>query len=38
LQVASDCARQLGEHGVVVISGYAPGVDMASHEAASALP
>lgn len=34
LQVAADCARQLSEHNVTVISGYAPGVDMASHESA----
>jgi len=34
LEVAADCATQLSEHGIVVISGYAPGVDMASHEAA----
>jgi DNA processing protein len=36
LQVAADCAKQLSEHGVPVISGYAPGVDMISHEAALA--
>lgn len=36
LDVAADCARQLSEHGVTVISGYAPGVDMASHETALA--
>lgn len=34
LQVAADCATQLSQREVVVISGYAPGVDMASHEAA----
>lgn len=34
--VAADCARQLSEQGVLVVSGYAPGVDMASHEAALA--
>jgi len=34
LEVAADCARQLSEAGVIVVSGYAPGVDMASHEAA----
>jgi DNA processing protein len=34
LQIAADCAAQLSEVGVTVISGYAPGVDMASHEAA----
>jgi DNA processing protein len=36
LQVAADCARQLSKVQVTVISGYAPGVDMASHEAALA--
>jgi DNA processing protein len=36
LQVAADCARQLSKAQVTVISGYAPGVDMASHEAALA--
>lgn len=36
LQVAADCARQLSERQVTVISGYAPGVDMTSHEAALA--
>lgn len=36
LEVAADCARQLSEAGIAVISGYAPGVDMASHEAALA--
>lgn len=34
LTVAADCARQLSEHNLTVISGYASGVDMASHEAA----
>jgi DNA processing protein len=34
LEVAADCARQLSSAGAVVVSGYAPGVDMASHEAA----
>jgi DNA processing protein len=34
LQVAADCANQLSQHQITVISGYAPGVDMASHEAA----
>ena len=34
LTVAADCARQLSERNLTVISGYAPGVDMASHEAA----
>lgn len=36
LEVAADCARQLSKAQVTVISGYAPGVDMASHEAALA--
>ena len=34
LLVAGDCARQLSSQNVTVISGYAPGVDMASHLAA----
>jgi DNA processing protein len=34
LQIAADCASQLAAVGVTVVSGYAPGVDMASHEAA----
>jgi DNA processing protein len=34
IEVASDCATQFSEASVVVISGYAAGVDMASHEAA----
>jgi DNA processing protein len=34
IDIAVDCASQLGEAQVVVISGYAPGVDMASHRAA----
>jgi len=34
ISTAADCSRQLSEQGVVVVSGYAPGVDMASHEAA----
>lgn len=34
LKVAADCAKQLSEHKLTVISGYASGVDMASHEAA----
>ena len=37
LKTTSDCARQLGEAGAVVVSGYAPGVDMAAHEAALAV-
>jgi DNA processing protein len=37
IQTTSDCARQLGEAGAVVVSGYAPGVDMAAHEAALAV-
>jgi DNA processing protein len=36
LDVAADCAKQLSEHGITVISGYAAGVDMRSHEAALA--
>jgi DNA processing protein len=36
LMIAADCATQLSERGIAVISGYAPGVDMASHEAALA--
>lgn len=36
LQIAADCASQLTAAGVTVISGYAAGVDMASHEAALA--
>jgi DNA protecting protein DprA len=36
LKVAADCARQLSEHGINVVSGYASGVDMASHETALA--
>jgi DNA processing protein len=36
LAVAADCATQLSKNRVAVISGYAPGVDMASHEAALA--
>lgn len=35
-QIAADCALQLSAAGVAVVSGYAPGVDMASHEAALA--
>jgi DNA processing protein len=34
LLIAADCATQLSEAGVTVVSGYAPGVDMASHDAA----
>ncbi|MGH7045006.1 MAG: DNA-processing protein DprA [Stellaceae bacterium] len=34
LQIAADCASQLSAAGVTVVSGYAPGVDMASHNAA----
>jgi DNA processing protein len=36
LQIAADCASQLSAAGVTVVSGYASGVDMASHEAALA--
>ncbi|HTT79929.1 MAG TPA: DNA-processing protein DprA [Stellaceae bacterium] len=35
-QVAADCASQLSAVGVTIVSGYAAGVDMASHEAALA--
>ncbi|MBI3700650.1 MAG: DNA-processing protein DprA [Afipia sp.] len=34
LTIAADCAEQLSQHKVIVISGYASGVDMASHESA----
>jgi DNA protecting protein DprA len=34
LAVAADCAQQLSQAHVAVVSGYAAGVDMASHEAA----
>jgi len=34
LKVAADCAAQLSRGGITVISGYAAGVDMASHQAA----
>jgi len=34
IATAADCARQLGAEDTVVVSGYAPGVDMASHVAA----
>jgi DNA processing protein len=34
LDAAADCARQLAEAGVNVVSGYANGVDLASHKAA----
>lgn len=34
LAIAADCAGQLSERNLAVISGYARGVDMASHEAA----
>lgn len=34
LKIAADCASQLSAAGVTVVSGYAPGVDMASHDAA----
>jgi DNA processing protein len=36
LQIAADCASQFSAADVAVVSGYAPGVDMASHEAALA--
>ncbi len=35
-EVAADCARQLSGHHVTIVSGYAPGVDMAAHESALA--
>lgn len=34
LHVAADCASQLSKHRIAVVSGYASGVDMKSHEAA----
>ncbi len=34
LATAADCATQLSAANVVAVSGYAPGVDMASHESA----
>lgn len=34
LAVAIDCAEQLIEHKITIISGYASGVDMAAHESA----
>lgn len=36
LEIAADCAHQLSSLCVTVVSGYAPGIDMASHEAALA--
>jgi DNA processing protein len=36
LKVAAECARLLSRHDVMVVSGYAPGVDMESHQAALA--
>jgi DNA processing protein len=36
LAVAADCARQLSRRGINVVSGYAAGVDMVSHETALA--
>jgi len=36
LAVAADCATQLSQYSITVVSGYAAGVDMASHEAALA--
>jgi DNA processing protein len=36
LQVAADCAGQLSELGITIVSGYAPGVDMESHQSALA--
>ena len=34
LNITRDCARQLVEKGIVVISGYASGTDIAAHKAA----
>jgi DNA processing protein len=34
LDTARDCAAQLARYGVNVVSGYANGVDLASHKAA----
>ncbi len=34
LAVTADCSAQLARHGVVVISGYAAGVDSAAHKSA----
>ncbi|SNS12227.1 DNA protecting protein DprA [Humidesulfovibrio mexicanus] len=34
LRVAADCATQLAQSGIVVVSGYAAGVDYAAHKAA----
>lgn len=34
LWIASDCASQLAEHDICVVSGYASGVDMTAHQAA----
>jgi len=34
LQITSDCAQQLAESGIVVVSGYAAGTDIAAHRAA----
>ncbi|MGA7865556.1 MAG: DNA-processing protein DprA [Stellaceae bacterium] len=36
LQIAANCASQLSSASVTVVSGYASGVDMASHQAALA--
>lgn len=36
MEVAADCASLLVEHDVIVISGYARGVDVAAHHAALA--
>jgi predicted Rossmann fold nucleotide-binding protein DprA/Smf involved in DNA uptake len=34
LEIAADCASQLSAADVTIVSGYAPGVDMAAHDAA----
>ncbi len=34
LQIANDCASILAQHGVNIVSGYASGVDMATHRGA----
>src|SRR3990172_1697694 len=34
ITVAQDCANELAKHDITVVSGYAPGVDMATHKAA----
>jgi DNA processing protein len=34
IEIAINCAKQLAERGVVVVSGYASGIDMAAHRSA----